>query len=179
MIPDKISKAFNEQIKHEFYSAYLYLSMASWLETEGHEGMGRWMRVQAMEEMTHAVKFFDHILERGGAPELLAIDKPPVKWDSALAAFKNALAHEEFISGKINDLMTLSLAENDHASKTMLQWFVDEQVEEEDNASKNVYSLKMVGDRGQGLLMVDREMGARVFEIPLSPEFGNEEGTRR
>jgi ferritin len=173
MIPDKITKSFNEQIMHEFYSAYLYLSMAAWLETEGLEGMGRWMRVQAMEEMTHAMKFFDHILERGGEPELLAIEKPPVKWDSPLAAFENALAHEQFISGKINDLMTLSLAESDHASRTMLQWFVDEQVEEEDSASKNVYNVKMVGDRGQGLLMVDREMGARVFKIPLAPEFGS------
>ena len=146
--------------------------MAAWLETEGLEGMGRWMRVQALEEMSHAMKFFDHILERGGEPELLAIEKPQAKWDSALAAFENALAHEQFISGKINDLMTLSLAENDHASKTMLQWFVDEQVEEEDNASKNVYNLRMVGDKGQGLLMVDREMGARVFKLPLTPVLG-------
>jgi ferritin len=172
MIPDKITKAFNEQIMHEYFSAYLYLSMAAWLETEGLEGMGRWMRVQALEEMTHAMKFFDHILERGGEPELLAIEKPQAKWDSPLAAFENALAHEQFISGKINDLMTLALAENDHASKTMLQWFVDEQVEEEDNASKNVYNLKMVGDKGQGLLMLDREFGARVFTLPLTPVLG-------
>jgi ferritin len=172
MIPDKITKAFNEQIMHEYLSAYLYLSMAAWLETEGLEGMGRWMRVQALEEMLHAMKFFDHILERGGEPELLAIEKPQAKWDSPLAAFENALAHEQFISGKINDLMTLSLAENDHASKTMLTWFVDEQVEEEDNASKNVYNIRMVGDGGQGLLMVDREMGARVFKLPLTPVLG-------
>jgi ferritin len=176
MIPNKIEKAFNEQIQAELYSAYLYLSMAAWLETEGLEGMGRWMRVQAMEEQTHAMKFFDHILERGGEPELLAIEKPPVKWDSPLKAFEDAFAHEQLISGRINDLMTLSLAENDHASKTMLQWFVDEQVEEEDTAAKNVYNLKMVGDGGQGLLMLDREMGARVFTIPLSPEFGNGAG---
>jgi ferritin len=176
MIPSKIVKAFNEQIQAELYSAYLYLSMAAWLETEGLEGMGRWMRVQAMEEQTHAMKFFDHILERGGEPELLAIEKPPAKWDSPLKAFEDALAHEKLISGRINDLMTLSLAENDHASKTMLQWFVDEQVEEEDTASKSVYNIKMVGDGGQGLLMLDREMGARVFKIPLSPEFGNGAG---
>ena len=169
MIPDKIAKAFNEQIQAEFYSAYLYLSMASWFETEGHEGMGRWMRVQAMEEQTHAMKFFDHILERGGEPELLVIEKPPVKWDSPLAAFENALEHEKYISGRINDLMTLSIAENDHASRTMLQWFVDEQVEEEDNASRNVYNLKMVGDGGQGLLMLDREFGSRIFRIPPDP----------
>ncbi len=145
MIPDKITKAFNEQIMHEYFSAYLYLSMAAWLETEGLEGMGRWMRVQALEEMSHAMKFFDHILERGGEPELLAIKKPQAKWDSALVAFENALAHEQFISGKINDLMTLSIVENDHASKTMLQYFVDEQVEEEDNASKNVYDGRRQG----------------------------------
>jgi ferritin len=169
MVPEKIQKAFNEQIMHEFYSAYLYLSMAAWLETEGLEGMGRWMRVQALEEQTHAMKFFDHILERGGEPELLAIEKPPVKWDSPLKAFEDALAHEQFISGKIDELMTLSLAENDHGSKTMLQWFVDEQVEEEDNATRNVYNVRMVGDKGQGLLMVDREMGTRVFNIPPDP----------
>jgi len=169
MIPEKIQKAFNEQIMHEFYSAYLYLSMAAWLETEGLEGMGRWMRVQALEEQTHAMKFFDHILERGGETELLAIEKPPVKWDSPLKAFEDALAHEQFISGKIDDLMTLSLAEGDHGSRTMLQWFVDEQVEEEDNATRNVYNVKMVGDKGQGLLMVDREMGTRVFNIPPDP----------
>ena len=172
MIPDKITKAFNEQIMHEYFSSYLYLSMAAWLETEGLEGMGRWMRVQALEEMTHAMKFFDHILERGGEPELFAIEKPQAKWDSPLKAFEDALAHEKFISGKVNDLMTLSIAENDHASKTMLQWFVDEQVEEEDNASKNVYNLKMVGDKGQGLLMLDREFGARVFTLPLTPVLG-------
>ena len=172
MIPDKITKAFNEQIMHEYFSAYLYLSMAAWLETEGLEGMGQWMRVQALEEMSHAMKFFDHILERGGEPELLAIKKPQAKWDSPLAAFNDALAHEQFISGKINDLMTLSIAENDHGSRTMLQWFVDEQVEEEDNASKNVYNLRMVGDKGQGLLMLDREFGSRVFKLPLTPVLG-------
>ena len=169
MVPDKIQKALNEQIMHELYSAYLYLSMAAWLETEGLEGMGRWMRVQALEEMEHAMKFFDHILERGGEPELLAIGKPPVKWDSPLKAFEDALEHEKFISGKINDLMTLSIEEGDHASRTLLQWFVDEQVEEEDNASRNVHNIGMVGDGGQGLLMVDREMGARVFKIPPDP----------
>ncbi len=169
MIPDKIEKAFNEQIRHEFYSAYLYLSMAAWLETEGLEGMGRYMRVQALEEMSHAMKFFDHILERGGTPELLAIEKPPAKWESPLAAFENALEHEKFISGRIDELMTLSIAENDHASRTMLQWFVDEQVEEEDSAARSARSVRMVGDGGQGLLMVDREMGSRVFRLPPDP----------
>ena len=162
MIPNKITKAFNDQIMHEFYSAYLYLSMAAWLETEGLEGMGRWMRVQAMEEMTHAMKFFDHILERGGEPELLAIEKPPVKWDSPLAAFENAFAHEQFISGKINELMTLSLSESDHASNAFLQWFVTEQVEEEESVSEIVDQLQLIEDDRGALFMLDRELGQRA-----------------
>lgn len=180
MVPEKIQKAFNEQIMHETYSAWLYLSMAAWLESEGFEGMGQWMRVQTQEELTHAMKFFNHILERGGSVELLAIEKPPASWESPLAAFEAALKHEQFITGKINELMALSLRENDFASKTMLQWFVDEQVEEEDNATKNVQNTKMVGGKGQGMLMLDREMGQRTFVYPpaiaspASPAAGGE-----
>lgn len=172
MIPEKIQKAFNEQIMHETYSAWLYLSMVGYLEGEGLEGMGQWMRVQAQEELTHAMKFFDHILERGGSVELLAIEKPPQAWASPLAAFEAALEHERFITGKINELTALSLKENDFASRTMLQWFVDEQVEEEDNATRNVQNLGMVGGKGQGLLMLDREMGQRVFVYPAAGSGG-------
>lgn len=168
MIPEKIQKAFNEQIMHETYSAWLYLSMAAWLESEGFEGMGQWMRVQTQEELSHAMKFYNHILERGGTVELLAIEKPPAAWDSPLAAFEAALGHERFITGKINELMALSIKENDFASRSMLQWFVDEQVEEEDNATRNVQKIGMVGERGQGMLMLDREMGQRTFVYPAA-----------
>jgi ferritin len=165
MIPDKIRDAFNEQIMHETFSAYLYLSMVAYLQAEGFDGMAQWMRAQAMEEMTHAMKFFDHVNERGGEVELLEIKKPQFRWESPLDAFKAALKHEQFITGRISELMKLASGENDFASKSLLQWFIDEQVEEEDNATKNVQNLEMVGDSGQGLLMIDREMGSRVFNF--------------
>ena len=174
MIKKKISNAFNKQIQHEFYSAYLYLSMAAWMHSKGLDGMAQWLRVQTMEEMTHAMKFFDHIVERDGTVELLEIEKPPVTWKSPLDAFKAALKHEQVITGKINDLVTLSNKESDYASNSMLQWFVDEQVEEESTASKNVQMLEMVGDSGNGLLMVDRDIGARTFTMPSSKDEGGE-----
>jgi ferritin len=174
MINKKVRVAFNKQIQHELYSAYLYLSMAAWVHSKGMDGMAQWLRVQTMEEMTHAMKFFDHIIERDGEVELLEIEKPPTEWASPLEAFKAAYKHEQFITGKINELVKLANEENDYASNSMLQWFVDEQVEEEANASKNVQNLEMVGDSGNGLLMVDREMGARTFTMPASKEEGGE-----
>ena len=174
MINKKVREGFNKQIQHELYSAYLYLSMAAWVHSKGMDGMAQWLRVQTMEEMTHAMKFFDHIIERDGEVELLEIEKPPTAWASPLEAFKAANKHEQFITGKINELVKLSNEENDYASNSMLQWFVDEQVEEEANASKNVQNLEMVGDSGNGLLMVDREMGARAFTMPASKEEGGE-----
>lgn len=166
MIGKKIQDAFNAQIQHETYSAYLYLSMAAYFHGAGLDGMAQWMRVQAMEELTHAMKFFDHINERDGVVELLAIEKPPKAWKSPLDAFKAALKHEQFITGKINALVKLSNTQNDYASQGMLQWFIDEQVEEEANASKNVQMLEMIGDSGSGLIMLDRELGKRTFTPP-------------
>jgi ferritin len=164
MIGKKIRDAFNVQIQHETYSAYLYLSIAAYLHDKGFDGMAKWMRVQAMEELAHAMKFFDHINERRGAVELLAIEKPPASWKSPLDAFKAALKHEEFITGKIEGLVKLAAAEKDYASQSMLQWFIDEQVEEEANATKNVQWLEMIGDSGNGLVMLDRELGKREFK---------------
>ncbi|HER44494.1 MAG TPA: ferritin [Candidatus Eisenbacteria bacterium] len=174
MIDKKVRDGFNKQIQHELYSAYLYLSMAAWFHSKGMDGMAQWFRVQTMEEMTHAMKFFDHIIERDGEVELLEIGKPPAEWASPLEATKDAYKHEQFITGKINELVKLSRNENDYASGSMLQWFVDEQVEEEANASKNVQRLEMVGDSGNGLLMIDREMGARTFTMPASKEESGE-----
>ncbi|MBN2070099.1 MAG: ferritin [Candidatus Krumholzibacteriota bacterium] len=167
MINDKIRKAMNEQIKAEYYSAYLYLSMAGYLHDMGLDGMGVWMRAQAMEETIHAMKFFDHIVERGGKTELGAIEKPPSSWKSPLEAFKGALDHERLITGMINDLYKLATEEDDYASRTMLQWFIDEQIEEEANAEKNVRMLEMAGESGQGLFMIDRDLGTRT--MPLVP----------
>ncbi len=168
MVGKKIRDAFNEQIMHETYSAYLYLQMVAYFHDKGLDGMAQWMRVQAMEELTHAMKFFDHIVERDGSVELLAIEKPPKTWKSPLEAFKAALKHEQFITGRINDLAKLSNAEKDYASQSLLQWFVDEQIEEEANASKNVQLMEMIGDSGNGLFMLDRELGTRTFTMPAA-----------
>lgn len=166
MVPAKIETAFNEQIKHELDSGYLYLAMAAWFEDVGLAGMARWMRAQAQEELTHAMRFYRHLIERGGRVRLLALAEPRAEWDSALAAFEAAYGHEQFITGRINELMKLSRTENDFASQGMLQWFVDEQVEEEDTAKGIVDKLKLIGGDGNGLLMLDKELGARTFILP-------------
>jgi len=165
MIPAKISEAFGEQIKHELESAYIYLSMAAYFDAEGFDGMGRWMRAQVQEEVTHAMRFYKHIIERGGHVTLHPLAMPPQEWKSPLAAFEAAYKHEQFITAKIDGLVKLSQAEGDHGSTTLLQWFVDEQVEEEANASKIVQDLRLVGNEGRGILMIDRELGRRNFVL--------------
>lgn len=168
MIPKKIEEAFGEQIKHELESAYIYLSMAAYFDAEGFAGMGTWMRAQVQEEQTHAMRFYKHIVERGGHVKLHPLAMPPQDWKSPLTAFEAAYEHEQFITAKIDGLVKLAQAEGDHGSATMLQWFVDEQVEEEANASKVVQDLKLVGNDGRGILMIDRELGTRTFV--LAPE---------
>lgn len=166
MIGKKVRGAFNEQIKHELYSAYLYLSMSAYFHSIGMDGMAQWMRVQSMEELTHAVKFFDHINGREGRVELMELGKPQVEWKSPLEAFKAAHEHEKFITGRINDLVKLAADEKDYASNSLLQWFVDEQVEEKASVSKIAQMLEMAGGSGEGLLMLDRELGTRTFTMP-------------
>lgn len=166
MINKKIQEVFNQQIKHEFDSAYLYLSMAGYFHSLGLDGMAQWMRVQTQEEMVHAMKFFDHLKDRDGHIELLALDKPKTEWASPLNAFEEAYKHEQFITGKINDLVKIARDENDNAAGILLQWFVTEQVEEEQSTSKVAQELKLVGNEGQGVLMLDRELGTRVFTMP-------------
>ena len=161
MVGKKIQDAFNEQIKHELASSYLYLSMAACFHSKGLDGMAKWMTVQAKEENGHAMKFFDHIVERQGRVELAALDKPQLEWKSALDAFKAAYKHEQFITGNINDLVGLAQKEKDNAAQILLQWFVKEQVEEEANTSKVVQMLEMAGDSGQALLIMDAQLGKR------------------
>lgn len=164
MINEKIQQAMNEQIKHEFDSAYLYLSMSAWFTSQGFDGMATWMRVQAKEEQEHAMKFFDHIHERGGRVDLLALSKPKTEWSSPQNAFEEAYKHEQFITGKIHSLVKISNETQDFASTTMLNWFVDEQVEEEANASKIAQTLGRIGTSGSGLVMLDRQLGKRGEE---------------
>lgn len=171
MIPKKIEDGFNQQIRHELESAYLYLAMAAYFDSAGYAGMARWMRAQVQEEVTHAMRFYKHILERGGEIKLSPLNILEQVWDSPLQAFESAYGHEQFITSKINELMKLAQGEGDYASNSLLQWFVDEQVEEEESTQKIVQELKLVGNDGRGLLMLDRELGQRVFVLP--PELAN------
>lgn len=161
MISKKMQDAFNEQMKNEFESAWLYLSMATYFHSIGMDGMAHWMTLQAKEEDGHARKFMDHIIERQGRAVLSEIKKPQSEWASPLEAFKAAYKHEQFITGKIDELVSLAIAEKDNPAQVFLQWFVQEQVEEEDNASKIVQLLERVGDAGHAMVMVDAQLGKR------------------
>jgi len=163
MIGKKMLEALNEQIKNELESAYIYLSMAAYFHGQNLDGMAHWMRCQVHEETIHAMKFFDHVLDRGGTVGLLDLKQLKKKWKSPLEAWQDAYAHEQFITGKIHDLIKLARKENDFAAEPLLAWFAKEQVEEEVNTDKVARQLEMVGDSKEGLLMLDRELAARIF----------------
>ncbi|RLC91959.1 MAG: ferritin [Chloroflexi bacterium] len=162
MLNQKIQDALNEQIKNELYSAYLYLSMSAYCESVNMPGMANWMRMQELEERVHALKMFDFVNERGGRVVLQAIDQPPAEFESLLDVFEKTLAHEQKVTAMINNLYALAVREQDYASQIFLQWFVTEQVEEEDSVGQVIETLKMIGDSRQGLLMLDRELGGRA-----------------
>jgi len=161
MIGKKLEKAFNEQIREEYFSSYLYLSMAAWFESQQLQGMASWMRKQAAEEMGHALKFFDQILERGGTVKLAAIEQPQQKWASPTAAFSAALDHERHITGCIGKLVDLAIAEKDHAGVEFLNWFVKEQVEEEATVEPIVHRLKTNEGSPGVLYHMDHQLGKR------------------
>ena len=161
MLTEKLEKALQGQINAELYSSYLYLSMAAYFESTNMSGMAQWMRVQAKEEEMHAIKFFDFIVNRGNRVKLAAIEAPPSQWESPLAAFQAAYAHEQKVTGLIHDLVKMAKDESDTATDIFLQWFVSEQVEEEKSADAVVQNLKMAKDAPHALLMMDRELGQR------------------
>jgi ferritin len=170
MISEKMEAALNQQMQREFYSASLYLSMSAWCSDNDLNGFANWFRIQAMEEMTHAMKFYDFIFERDGRAVVPALDEPPRDFKSFENAFQEALGHERKVSAWINELVDLALEEKDHATNSFLQWFVSEQVEEEDTAKSILQQIKLVGEAGQGLFMLDRELGQRVFTPPTTAE---------
>ncbi|MEI6503382.1 MAG: ferritin, partial [Armatimonadota bacterium] len=167
MLNEKMRDAINEQINKELYSAYLYQSMMAHFEALGLQGIATWMRVQSMEETLHAYKFYDYVVERGGKIKLLPIDGPETEWPTALAAFEQVVSHEQFVTSLINNLMDIALESRDHASTSFLQWFIDEQVEEEATADKIASKLRLIGENAQALLMIDQELGMRVFTMPV------------
>ncbi|GFO69102.1 ferritin [Geomonas limicola] len=166
MLTKKLKDALNKQLNNEIYSAYLYLSMSSYAGTLGLKGAANWFMVQYQEETVHAMKFFNFINSRGEHVELGAIAAPPVEFKNLLEMMEKTLTHEQFITSSINDLTDLALTEKDHATYIFLQWFVTEQVEEEENDRDLIGKLKLIGDNGQGLLMLDAEMATRVFVPP-------------
>jgi ferritin len=161
MISEKMQAAMNKQINAELHSAYVYLSMSAYFEHMNLAGFANWMRVQAQEEVGHAMRFYTFIHERLGRVLLEPIPAVPTGWESPLAAFEDAFRHEQKISSMIHKLVDLAVEERDYPVNSFLQWFIDEQVEEESSADAIVQQLKLVGDSGQGLFMLDREMAGR------------------
>ena len=166
MLNKKIEDAINAQINAEMWSAYLYLSMSAWCAKTGRPGMANWFEIQFREEQDHARIFFNYVLQRSGEVKLQPIEAVPQEWESPLDVFESTLAHEQKVTALINNLFALTTAENDYASQSMLKWFIDEQVEEEENAQNMIDNLRMIGDNGYGLFMLDKELAARVYSTP-------------
>jgi ferritin len=170
MFDPKIQDAFNKHLNAEMYSSYLYLSMAGYFEAQNLKGMAGWMRKQALEELQHAMKFFDFINERGGEVKLTAVEGPKVEWNSPLDVFQDTYDHECEISGLINNLVSLSIREEDYAASTFLQWFVTEQVEEEAAAQEIRDKLKLASDSAVALFMMDDQLGNRAGSTPAAED---------
>jgi len=161
MISKKMQDTINNQVQAELASAYLYLSMAAYCEGKNMKGFGHWLRVQYQEETGHAMKLMDYLLERGGQPELKAIDAPPAEFGSPLNVFEKVLSHEQHVTSLIHSLYEVALAEKDYASQIFLQWFINEQVEEEASASEILEKIKMLGDKSSAIIYLDKELGKR------------------
>lgn len=163
MIEKKMEDALSGQFALETYSANLYLAMSAYLESKDLPGAASWMKVQYKEELDHAIKLFDYVIARDGRATVAGMEAPPSEWESPLSAFVNAYKHEQMITAAFVKLVKLAREEQDPATENFLQWFVNEQVEEESSVKTIVQNLKLVGESGNGLFMVDRELGARVY----------------
>ena len=169
MVSVKMGEALNKQLNAELYSGYLYLGMAAYFEDADLEGFANWMRVQVQEELSHGMKFYDYIVQRGARVNLSEIEKPQFQWDSPVAVFEHVLSHEKTVSGLINDLVDLAIKEGDHPTNNFLQWFVAEQVEEEESANTALNKVKLASDSSNGLFLVDVDFATRVY-TPSSSE---------
>jgi len=163
MLSKLLEKEINDQINYEFWSAQLYLSMSAHFADKGLSGFAHWMYIQYQEETTHAVKFFNYVIERGGKAVVQPIKAVPTTWDSILSVFVETMEHEQKVTVRINHLADTAVAEKDHATQSMLRWFIDEQVEEEANVKAIVDTLKLVQDNGYAIYALDKELAVRVF----------------
>jgi nonheme iron-containing ferritin len=164
MLKKKIEEALNAQINAEMWSAYLYLSMAAYCHAEGQPGMGKWFEVQFKEEQDHAKILFNYVISRSGKVALRPIEAVPTEWESILNVFESSLRYEQTITESINKLFALTSEENDYATQSMLKWFIDEQVEEEETVKTIIDNLKMIKDNGYGIYMIDKELGSRAYK---------------
>jgi len=168
MLDDKMQEALNFQLNRELYSAYLYLAMGAYFEDQDFPGFGNWMKVQVQEELAHAIKFYNYIVQRGGTVLLADIEAPDTQWESPQAAFEQVYEHEQMVTGLINSLVDLALEISDHATNNFLQWYVAEQVEEEESASGVLQKIKIAGESGSGLYMLDGELAQRIYHPPAA-----------
>jgi len=167
MLQREMESALNEQLKWELYSAYLYLGMAAYFEKEGLNGFAHWLKAQTAEEMMHAMKFYRFILERDGKVELQEIPASPKGWESPEAAFEHAYKHEQEVTAKINRLMSIARKHEDYATENFLNWFVNEQVEEEASFKEILAKLKLIKNDPQALFYLDKELSLRPLDLNL------------
>jgi len=163
MISKKLEKAINEQINKELYSEYYYLGMAAYFDDEGLPGFANFFKIQVQEERFHAMKFYHYLAERGGKVELDAIKRPPQDFESIEDIFKKAYEHEQFVTQSINSLVDIAISENDHATRNFLNWFVEEQVEEEASMDDLLKKVRRIGSHGHGIYMLDGQLAQRTF----------------
>lgn len=163
MISKKLEKMIVDQMNFEIYSGYVYLAMGAYMDDMNLPGFANWMKVQWKEEFSHAEKFYNYLLERGGRPFFTAVPEPPKDWANVKAAFEQALSHEKNVTGKINAIMTAAIKENDYATVSFMRWYVDEQVEEESSVQSILNKLNFINDSGYGIFMLDKEFAKRTF----------------
>ncbi|HKI79278.1 MAG TPA: ferritin [Ignavibacteriaceae bacterium] len=164
MIKDNIQKALNLQLNQELYAFYLYLSMSAYFDSKNLNGFANWMKFQAEEEKTHAMKFYDYILHANGKVDLQNITAPKKDWKTVEEVFSDTYNHEKKVTESIYDIVDLSIAEKDHATHNFLQWFVSEQVEEEATALKILEKIRFINDNQGALFILDREVGSRAAQ---------------
>lgn len=168
----KVAKAINEQMNFEFYSAYLYMAMSSYFKTGNLNGFANWMEVQAKEEMTHGMKFYRLLHDSDREVFFKAVPEPKNKWENPLAVFQDAAKHEATVTKRISALIDMALTEKDHVTNVQVQWFINEQIEEEANVRNIIRQLQLIGSSMDGLIALDRELAQRVFVDPTAPAGG-------
>lgn len=166
MINEKVELLLNQQVTHELYSAQLYLSMSSWFSSKSLDGFAKWYYVQAYEEKAHAMIIYNYIIRAGGRALLEPIDAPPTEWDSVLDVLNETIKHEEFVTSLINNIVDEARQQKEFKVDQFFQWFIEEQVEEEDNANKNKGKYEAMCMDGKALYLMDQEMGTRVYQAP-------------